>query len=86
MEQFIEVTTLDDRKNRINMITMCAWCKRLKLPGQKATDLSAWVKLEGVHSEAENNDLYISHGICPYCKRSMKNKNVLPRENTSEGR
>lgn len=73
MEQFIEITTIDSAANLINMVTMCAWCKRLKLPGQKATDLSAWVKLEGVHSEAENNDLYISHGICPHCKSGFNN-------------
>ena len=71
MEQFIEITTLDDRKNQINMVTMCAWCGRLKLPGQKATEHNSWVRPDRIHVESDSTNLYISHGLCPHCKSTF---------------
>jgi len=68
MEQFAEITTLNDTTKQVKMVTICAWCKRIKLPGQDAGKMSSWKKIESVHLAAQSEPLYISHGICPSCK------------------
>jgi len=71
MEKFIERTAFDHPASLINLVTMCAWCSRLKLSGKNSRVMNSWVKPSGISINEDDESLHISHGICPHCKAGM---------------
>lgn len=49
-----------------DMITMCAWCRKIEQSGD-------WVSLE--HYCAQELGVDLSHGLCPRCGRQLLRKN-----------
>jgi hypothetical protein len=71
MEKFIETAAFDHPSSFISLVTMCAWCSRLKLSGESARTMKSWVKPEGITIDPDDSAFRISHGICPHCKSNV---------------
>jgi hypothetical protein len=74
--------TYEDRSDE--MLTVCGWCKKIKIADQK------WVEAEEVVEELKVVSLYLgpqlTHGICPDCKEQFYSQLPILSERGSQGK
>ncbi len=64
MKQILDANGLDEQIAVRGIVSVCAWCKRVKLPGTEV-----WVGEQSVLSAGVQG--MISHGLCPNCHAAM---------------
>ena len=57
-------------------LPICAWCKRIKVPGNGQDGDGSWESVE--RFLASRTDVDFNHGICADCYRKMSSK--FPRD------
>jgi len=66
MEQYIEYSETNETPAMLGMIYICAWCQRVKKPGQDPRNPKSWKAVK--NNSPLQPEIFLSHGICPTCK------------------
>ena len=69
MEQYIDYSIETETPTMLGMIYICAWCKKVKVPGADPQNIRSWKVVQ--QKGSIQPQIFLSHGICPVCKTQM---------------